>query len=180
MSNDTVSKFKFFWADQDQQQEQWLREMARQGLHLKSANNFFRWSFVKGEKADIVYRVDFSHEGKNSAYRRLFEDAGWELAAELTGWQYWRKSLVDGQAPEIFTDSESKIGKYRRVLGMLAGAILPTLLIFVVSDPERIASNLSLPFLIPLVAIMAVSIPCYLYTSFRLLRRIRTVRSAGT
>ena len=30
MSTSTVSKYKWFWADQDLEQEAWLREMARQ------------------------------------------------------------------------------------------------------------------------------------------------------
>lgn len=34
MSTATVKHFKWFWPDQDIEQEQWLRAMALQGLHL--------------------------------------------------------------------------------------------------------------------------------------------------
>ena len=62
MSKATCTKFKFFFADQDVEQEQWLRAMALKGLHLKKLNLLQMWTFVKGEPADMVYRVDFNSE----------------------------------------------------------------------------------------------------------------------
>lgn len=178
MSKDTVSIFKLFWADQDQEQEQWLREMARQGLHLKNVNIFCNWTFVRGEPADIAYRVDFSGKGKNSAYQRLFEDAGWERAAEVTGWLYWRKPVVNGQAPEIFTDIESMIGKYRRVLSMLATTILPAILFLVIVNKHS-AAELSAPLLATLIALNVIPLPLFAYAAIRLHRRIRNIRNAS-
>ena len=178
MSKSTVTKFKWFWADQDLEQEAWLREMARQGLHLQSVNMICRWTFVRSAPADIVYRIDFSDKGKDSAHHRLFEDAGWELAAEVTGWQYWRRQVVDNTAPEIFTDSESKTAKYRRVLAMLAAAIMPPLLMLIVVDKRQMADQLSWPFLLPLLLGYGLILPLYAYSAMRLFKRIRKVHGA--
>ena len=38
----------------------------------------------------------------------------------MSNWRYWRKSIVNGETPEIFTDNESKIRKYQRLLGYMA------------------------------------------------------------
>jgi len=34
----------------------------------------------------------------------------------MTNWQYFRKQVQEGEAPEIFTDVETKVEKYRRLL----------------------------------------------------------------
>ena len=90
MSKDTVTIYKWFWADQDAEQEQWLRDQARAGLHLVGVNSFCGWKFQKGAGSETVYRVDYHNGWDGAAYRQLFQDAGWELAASLVGWQYWR------------------------------------------------------------------------------------------
>jgi hypothetical protein len=38
MTTATGTRFKFFWAHQDHEQEAWLRDMAKQGLHLESVH----------------------------------------------------------------------------------------------------------------------------------------------
>lgn len=53
MSGATVNKFKWFWHDQDVEQEEWLRAMALQGLHLESVS-WLRWTFHEGAPKNIV------------------------------------------------------------------------------------------------------------------------------
>lgn len=162
MSTSTVSKYKWFWADQDLEQEAWLREMARQGLHLSHVV-ICRWTFVKGEPSDVVYRVDYSSKTRNSDYNRLFEDAGWECAATAAGWHYWRRKVVDGKAPEIFTDSESKIARFRTVLGVL----------IVVSVPMTISiPNMANALSPAMMALIGLVFALNLYGAIRLIVRI--------
>jgi hypothetical protein len=119
--NEIVKKSKWFWAWQDDKEEAWLREMARQGLHLKTPDLFGQYTFVQGEPRDVVYRFDFvTMAKKNEDYFQLFRDAGWEHVGEIGGWQYWRKEVRDGKASEIFTDSDSKVRKYQRLVGYLS------------------------------------------------------------
>ena len=54
-----------------------------------------------------------------AAYLQLFHDAGWEHLGNMSAWEYFRKEARPGEEPEIFTDPESKIQKYQRVLRFL-------------------------------------------------------------
>jgi hypothetical protein len=120
MDGKLIRKSKWFWAWQDDREEQWLGEMSRQGLHLQHAGFFGQYTFLQGAPREVVYRLDFiANARKSPDYFQLFKDAGWEHVGELGGWQYWRKDVVDGKIPEIFTDNASKIQKYQRLIGYL-------------------------------------------------------------
>lgn len=171
----TVTKFRLFFAHQDREQEQWLRAMANKGLHLKSLNGLCFWTFIQGEPADVAYRLDFQN-ANTSDYRQLFEDAGWELVVHVTGWQYWRKEVINGRVPEIHTDRQSKIAKFQRVLALLAVAIMPLVVMIILraNNPAKISE---LPPMITVTVGAALLI--YALCSLALLLRIRQVRKDG-
>jgi len=129
MNTTTITKAKWFWAWQDDKEEAWLRSMAQQGWHLSRPGLFGQYTFSVGEPREMVYRLDFIQSNKRTDdYFQLFRDAGWEYVGEMGGWQYWRKEVKAGAAPEIFTDVESKIQKYQRLLGFLAIVFVPVAL----------------------------------------------------
>ena len=130
MTNEIVTKTKWFWAWQDEKEEAWLTEMARQGLHLDDVPFPGRYQFKSGEPADYVYRLDYqSLKTKDKvSYLQLFADAGWENVGEMGGWVYFRYKVTKGENPEIFSDQESKIGKYHRVMLYLV-IFLPIMLL---------------------------------------------------
>jgi hypothetical protein len=167
-----VSKFKFFWADQVAEQEQWLGEMARQGLHLEKVNVLCVWTFVRGEPADVVYQVDFnSHESAD--YVQLLEDAGWTRVTSLTGWQFWRTAAGNGRSPELFTDLRSKKLKYQRLVALIMLCLFPGA-ILLTSESTRVAvAGLSWPFLGALIVLYGMNIIGLL----RLLVRLASMRS---
>ncbi len=175
MSKDTVTIYKFFWAHQDVEQEQWLRAKAKEGLHLLRVPFVCGWVFRKGPPQDVVYRIDFRN--RDDGYKRLFEDAGWECAGGVAGWHYWRRKAVAGVADEIFTDNESKIGKYRRVLMLLAVGIMPLTVMLLLSGPERFLSGLSQPTMLVFGTLITLGYPMYLYAALGLYKRIRTLRN---
>lgn len=182
MNNNTITKFKFFWPDQDLEQEQWLREMARQGLHLKGVNSLSRWTFVRTAPADVIYRVDFNGQRDGSAFHQLFRDAGWEYAAACTGWQYWRKAAAKGQAMEIFTDSDSKTGKFRRLLLLLAIGLLaqlPLLAMLVLRPEGQAEAQLPVAAQAGITVFAAAMFTIYVYMTVRLLKRVRGMRDRG-
>jgi len=121
MNHTTVQKFKLFWAWEDEKEEAWLSQMAAQGFHLVSPNPFGYYTFCQGEPRQVAYRLDYATSKYNTAeYYQLFQDAGWEHVGQMGGWQYWRKPVGSGEeVPEIYTDNESKVQKYRRLLGVL-------------------------------------------------------------
>jgi hypothetical protein len=129
MTTQLVTKRKWFWAWQDEKEEDWLAEMARQGLILDDVPLPGSYQFIPGEPADYVYRLDYQSlktKDKDS-YLQLFSDAGWEQVGEMGGWMYFRHEGTQGEAPEIYSDLDSKIGKYQRVMLFLV-ILLPIIL----------------------------------------------------
>jgi len=103
--------FRLYTAWNDDKEERWLEEMARSGWHLVSGP--FPYTFERGAPAEIRYRLDYPPQDSNlPEYLRLCHDAGWERVCESAGWQYFR--TASAEAPEIYTDNASRIGKYRR------------------------------------------------------------------
>jgi hypothetical protein len=115
MNETIVRKLRLFFSWQDEKQEAWLGEMSRQGLHLKRPGFFGSFLFVKGPVREYSYRLDYNRDRQSDDYIQLVRDAGWEYVGTISGWHYWRKEAQGGQAPELFTDPESKIQKYQRL-----------------------------------------------------------------
>lgn len=172
----TITRFKFFWAHQDEEQEHWLRGMARQGLHLVDVNPFCFWTFRRGAPRDLVYRIDFGNGPGDDGFFQLMQDAGWTLAATTTGWQYWSTPVVNGRAPEIFTDSASKVKKFQRLLAVLLCSALPAFIMLITTDKGSLPLKLSMPTLVILGTVYFAYFLVLSYTVMRLLLRIRAVR----
>jgi len=116
----TISKFKWFWAWQDEKEEAWLHEMAQQGLHLRSVTGPGYYEFEMGEPRNEYYRMDYILDRKDyQNYLQLFKDAGWEHLGEMGGWQYFRTKAEGTAIPEIYTDKDSKAQKYQRLVTIL-------------------------------------------------------------
>lgn len=166
MNTPTVTKFKFFSAHDDEAQEAWLQDMAKQGLHLANMDMFNRYTFVKGEPADVAYRIDYIDKWKLDDYCRLFTDAGWERAAHVFGWFYWRKPVVDGVEPEIYTDPQSKIAKLKRLL--LTVVTMAAVFILLALPYEKVPMHL--------IILLAVFLPFNTYQAYFLIKRIGELR----
>jgi len=181
MSDGTVTKFKFFWADQDREQETWLRAMAQQGLHLDVVNPLSFalgfWTFRRGEPADTVYRVNYSTDQHDEDFRQLMQDAGWTLATRAFGWQYWRTPAIEGKAPEIFTDAASRSRKFRQLLGVLVASGMPMLVWLLLTDKQQVLEQLSPPFLVVFGTLILVYVLTVPYAILRLLLKLHRSRS---
>jgi hypothetical protein len=55
----------------------------------------------------------------------MFEDAGWILCGRAASWYYFRSRKNSNASGDIFTDEDSRLAKYRRVLIFLAIVSLP-------------------------------------------------------
>lgn len=116
----TLKQFHWFWAWDDEKEEVWLRDMAKKGWHFTSVAFPGYYYFEQGEPKDFVFRLDYLTQRKDiHTYLQIFQDAGWDYMGEMNSWQYFRKEAVNGEAPEIFTDNESKSKKYQRILLIL-------------------------------------------------------------
>jgi hypothetical protein len=121
METKSITKFKWFWAWQDEQEEAWLSEMAQQGYHLEKLIFPTIYQFAVREPSEVVYRLDYPNLSKKDkvSYLQLFRDSGWDYIGDQGGWVYFRRQIQPGDPTEIFTDVESKIAKYQRVLTYL-------------------------------------------------------------
>lgn len=168
-----VKKFKWWWVWQDGMHEQWLQAQARQGLHLCSSDALgVRMTFERGTPAEMAYRWDYPGINTDPAYTQLFVDAGWERVVDVVGWRCWRKPVVNGRTPEIFTDAASKVRKYRRNLGYVLVSGLPLLLVAAMpASRQAILAE-------PRVAVVAgVGLLMVLYCAAGLLLRMRQLRA---
>jgi hypothetical protein len=119
MDAKTISQWRWFWPWQDDVEEAWLASLSRErGWHLQSLELPGRYAFAVGQPRDYVYRLDYRpmRGGEKDGYLQLFADLGWDYIGRMGDWRYFRKLAAPGEQPEIFTDSSSKIGKYRRFL----------------------------------------------------------------
>ncbi len=132
MEQKSMRKFKWFWAWQDEAEEAWLRDMSNQGWHFSGMSMPTIYNFKHGEAKDYVYRLDYRSYWKmdKEDYLQLFRDSGWEYVEEMAGWHYFRKLARAGEELEIYTDAESKIGKYQRLLAFLGILMLPLFFAF--------------------------------------------------
>ena len=177
MNNEITTKTKWFWAWQDEKEETWLSEMAKQGLHLEKVTLPGTYQFRKGEPANYTYRLDYqSLKSKDKdSYLQLFEDTGWESVGEMGGWMYFRYKVTDGVAPEIYSDLESKIGKYQRVLTYLI-IFLPFMIVMMpnISAAERYG-----PFFNFLEGIFFLIMALLAFGTIQILRRINQLKQKG-
>ena len=173
MNTNTINKFKWFWAWQDEQEESWLAEMAAQGLHLEHISFPGRYQFQKGDPANYVYRLDYQSLKKKDreSYLQLFADAGWEHVGDMTSWVYFRRKVQNGDTPDIYSDAESKMRKYYRVMFYLV-ILLPILIIFGTRTTD-------LPGLFGdiLEGFYALMILFYAYAMVQLMRRMSQLKA---
>ncbi|MEA4908994.1 MAG: DUF2812 domain-containing protein [Chloroflexi bacterium] len=116
MHSEPIEQKHWFWPWQDQEEEAWLGEMARQGRHLLEAGPSGRYTFIPGAPAAVAYRLDDNSRFKDlQEYLRLMEEDGWEHVGAMNGWQYFRKTVDSAAPPENYADAEAKLHRYNRV-----------------------------------------------------------------
>jgi hypothetical protein len=172
MDNKTLRKFKWFWAWQDEAEEAWLREMSKQGWHLAQIVFPTIYEFEAGESEDFVYRLDYRSHYKmqKEDYLQLFQDSGWEYVQEMAGWHYFRKLALPGEEMEIYTDAESKIEKYQRLLAFLGILALPLFLSIINLGDPPYAWFSTIRVIIFLIFVL------YIYAFIKILMRINELK----
>jgi len=172
MENKTIRKFKWFWAWQDEAEEAWLRKMSNEGWQLSRIGFPTIYTFRNVEPQDYVYRLDYRSYWKmeKEDYLQLFRDSGWEFVEEMAGWHYFRQAAQAGEELEIYTDAESKIGKYQRLLAFLGILMLP--LFFGVYNLSKASYGW-----VPIIQVFnALLFVLYVYAIIRILLRIRQLK----
>ena len=122
---DTIGRLRWYWAWQEERETAWLEQMSRGGWHLE-AYAFGWYRFRRGEPRDCLYRLDFDpYAGKRwDEYLGIFRDAGWDHVLRWGSWHYFRAERGKAFSDEIYTDRESRIVKYRRLLAIVVLTML--------------------------------------------------------
>jgi len=109
---------RWFWLWDDEKEEAWLRKMAIEGWYLTKVGLINSYEFKQNESKDLIYRIDYKdgYNLKLDEYIQIFKDSGWEHICEMSGRHYFRTPMRGEDEPEIYTDNESKITKYQRIL----------------------------------------------------------------
>jgi len=174
MEKTKITKFRWFWPWQDEAEENWLEKMSQKGYHLSSVRLPCFYKFLVAEPRDYVYRMDYQtfHKKDKQEYLQLFQDAGWEYIGEMSTSQYFRKEAKQGETIEIFTDIESKIAKYKRVLTYLGSFYL----ISIVAVGVPILTDVPYPWWGVIQVIIIFILLLFTYAIIRLVIRIRQLR----
>lgn len=141
--------------------------MTAEGWHLNSLGFPGVYKFLEGDPAEYVYRLDYQtlYKKDRESYLQLFQDAGWEHVADMSGWAYFRKKIEPGADLEIFNNPESKIKKYQRIMLYLV-SLFPVLVIPMLTLGNRIG-----PFFQAVQGLYFIWILIYIYAMIRLLIR---------
>ena len=120
-----------FWTIADfKEEEDWLREMARKGLHFLHMTVPCFYTFERGEPRDVIYRLDFTNNNEGGDYNRMLAEFGWENCGRCMGWIYWRRNadeMADEREGELFSDDASRLDMVKKVVQT---RMLPLLVIF--------------------------------------------------
>ncbi|WP_240415938.1 DUF2812 domain-containing protein [Paenibacillus periandrae] len=132
-----MRKFKFFI--NFDKEEEWLNEMARQGYIFTGKSFGYKFQPAKPEHAAI--KMDYRKFKKTADfedYRALFEDSGWKHIAgtKSSGAQYFKNSGAHG-SEDIFSDTDSKAARYKRISEIwvsTATALIPLFVVLTTTD----------------------------------------------
>lgn len=146
--------------------------MSNQGYHMVKVIFPGIYTFESGEKRDYAYRLDYSPDIKKMEdYLTLFRDAGWEYLGSMNYWQYFRKAVTGEDVPQIFTDSESKTVKYKRLIALFS-AILPLTVINIIN----LAHMSFRPVATWMTILMVLCLFFLLFGIAKMLRRINALK----
>ncbi|MDH4140958.1 MAG: DUF2812 domain-containing protein [Coriobacteriia bacterium] len=171
---------KLFW-DFDKE-ERWLNEMAARGLNLVN-HRWGTYEFETGTPGQWIYRIQFLEvEARKPASREYIDfvtETGAEPVDTHTHRVYFRKHAADGPF-ELFTDLDSRLAYYRRILTFYSTFtwMLVMLMVVAVSKVVNLAEEAigrfwGLPIFIPYVVLMVV----FFTHMMRLAKRVRELEA---
>lgn len=127
---ETKKQFKWFTIFEYEKEQDYLRDMHKQGWRFVKVKGLGMYHFEKCTPQDVVYQLDYNKEGltQKEEYLKMFDDCGWEYIQDYAGYSYFRKAVTEnGSAEEIFCDAESRCQMMERVI---KGRMTPLLVIF--------------------------------------------------
>ena len=145
---------KLYW--NFEAEESWLNKMAAKG-HALINYSWGTYRFEPSRPAEWTYRIELLSDdaGKPASqeYLAFMADTGAQAVATYMRWVYFRKPSADGPF-EVFSDLDSRIAHYKRVLLMFTSLFAALLPIAIVNITNISRGKLTLAFALPLLAIL--------------------------
>jgi hypothetical protein len=142
-------------------------------------------SVVAGGTATVTQSVAYSpirlaveteKTPASQEYLRFMDDAGIETVATYMRWVYFRKR-ADGTPFEIYSDLDSRIAHYQRVLtlfGSLTAALLPIGSVNIINLTH---AGRALPFILPLFVLYIAIETLFVTQTVQLAKRVRALKA---
>jgi len=158
----TKKQFKWFTIFEYEKEQDYLRDMHKQGWKFVKVTGFGMYHFEECQPQDVVYQLDYNQEGLShkDEYLRMFSDCGWEYLQDYAGYSYFRKAVSEnGIAEEIFCDDESRLQMMERVM---KGRMVPLLAIFFALLLPQFVLNICVYHNYVIAAIIGVILAMYI------------------
>ena len=112
---------KWFWVWDFDREEQWLNDMAAQGLALVDVG-FCRYEFEECLPGEYQIRLELlenqmKHD-ESRQYIRFLEETGVEQVGNYFRWAYFRKKAADGPF-DLYSDLASRIKHLKRIIALI-------------------------------------------------------------
>lgn len=117
----TKTLFRFYTLFEYEEEQAFLEKQHKDGWKAVSYKLPGFYKFEKCEPEEVSYRIDFTNENgsKNTEYRQMFTDNGWEFLWSVNGFSIFRKPVADSSNTssnnEIFSDNESKLQMLQKI-----------------------------------------------------------------
>lgn len=180
MSN-TKTFIRIFTIADHEEEEKWLREQSRKGLHLQKMIQPFIYIFEVGKPEEMIYRLDYRNAKGDQDYVQMFADYGWECCGKCFGWIYFRKpasAVTCEEEGELFSDNESRLSMVQHVIQT---RMLPLLVVFlcilipqwtnVMNSPDEIMLEVIFSILMLLYVILILHCGRKLYSLRKKLKK---------
>ena len=125
-----MTKFRLYW-DKDKETT-WINEMAAQGYALTGYCLGF-YKFEECEPGKYTYQIDFGDKmfSVDENYREFMDENNIEIVSIWGYWIFLRKLAKDGEF-ELYTDVDSSIEHYTKILKMFKVVTIVELICFMV------------------------------------------------
>lgn len=132
-------KFRLFY-DTDKETK-WLNELSEKGYAM---TGFFAgfYKFEACNPGEYIYQIDFGEKffSVSENYREFMEETGVEIVQCWGPWVVLRQKASEGEF-ELYTDVDSRIEHYTKILRMFKIATILELIVFMMEGFSAISGN---------------------------------------
>ena len=168
---------KLYW--DFEKEERWLNEMAAKGQALVR-HTWGTYAFEPSTPGEWIYRIELLPQGlgkpASQQYLAFAAEAGLQTVATQQRWVYFRKAGAEGPF-ELFSDRDSRIAHYRRVLALFTSLFAALVPIIASNVLNSAGGRLPLVLAYPVFALLFTVEVILATQAVRVARRLRPLEA---